>query len=183
MKKKIVVLLGSARLGSINAQLARALERLAAETLDFHFADIEGLPHYNEDLWQTPPNAVVEFRRRVGDSDGVLIVSPEYNRSIPGMLKNALDWGSRPAGLNAWQGKRVAITGAGGAIGTAVAQAHLRSILPVYDMQMLCQPEVYIHFTPGLFGSDFTVAAESTRTFLKSFIDAFANFLEVQTAG
>lgn len=176
---RVLVLVASFRRGSYNQQLARGLQRLAEERMEFAFADLSTLPHYNDDLWAAPPRSVEDFKQRILDADGVLIVTPEYNRSIPGVLKNALDWGSRPVGQNAWSGKPAAICGASrGAIGTAAAQSQLRSIVPAIGLCLMSQPEVYITFKDGLVTEDGEVTVASTRAFLAQFVAAFASWVE-----
>ncbi|HEY5364873.1 MAG TPA: NADPH-dependent FMN reductase, partial [Casimicrobiaceae bacterium] len=148
--KNIVVLVGSVRAESINLKFAKALQKIAQSRFTFFYAAISELPFYNDDLWKEPPAAVLELKRRVEAADAVLFVTPEYNRSIPGVLKNAIDWGSRPWGKSSWTGKPCAIVGTtGGVVGTAVAQAQLRTIVPVLDMVLLGQPEVYFRTMPG----------------------------------
>lgn len=172
--KKIAVLVGSFRHASINQRFAHALELLATGRLQFEYMDIGALPHYNEDLLAHKPMPAAAFRQAIAASDGVLIVTPEYNRSIPGVLKNALDWGTRPYPENVWKGKPAAMTGAsGGAAGTAVAQSQLRSLLPVLDLHVMPQPEVYLQYKPDLISDDFHITNDSTRAFLQGFIDKF----------
>lgn len=153
--KQVAVVCGSLRKQSFNKQLALFLMRQAqAETrlLDFQEAQIGNLPLYNEDIETPLPKAVQDFKKVITESDIVLFITPEYNRSIPGVLKNAIDWGSRPTGKNAFQGKKAAILGVSpGAIGTALAQAHLRQILQVLGMTLVAQPEIYITYQESLF--------------------------------
>lgn len=178
---KVALLVGSLRHTSINQTLASALEKLSGPRLRFHKADLGSLPHYNDDLWLAPPDSMLTFKQLLEASDAVLFVTPELNRSIPGVLKNALDWGSRPWGKNSWAGKPVAIAGASpGGIGTAVAQSHLRSILPVLDCPLLGQPEVYLQFRPGLFDDDLNVTDDLTRSFLEGFLFAFEQLIEAK---
>ena len=178
--REILVLVGSFRRGSYNQQLAKALEQLAAGRLTFHYANIAALPHYNDDLWDGPPKPVIELKTAIMAAAGVLIVTPEYNRSIPGLLKNALDWGTRPLGQNAWTGKPVAICGASrGAIGTAAAQAQLRSVVPAVGLQLMSQPEVYLTFRDGLVDDEHVITVEGTRVFLEHFVTSFANWVDL----
>lgn len=180
---QVLVLVGSFRHGSYNQQLARGLQKLATGRLEFAFADLGALPHYNDDLWTDPPPIVENFKRNVVAADAVLIVTPEYNRSIPGVLKNALDWGSRPVGQNVWSGKPAAICGASrGAIGTAAAQSQLRSIIPAIGLSLMSQPEVYISFKDGLVAENGDIAVESTRVFLTQFLVAFSAWIGRLTA-
>ena len=174
----IAVLVGSLRRDSINAIYAKALEKLATGQFDFHHVDMD-LPLYNNDLWETPPAKVLALKETIRSSDGVLIVTPEYNRSVPAVTKNALDWASRPYGDNAWSGKPVAITGASpGSQGTAVAQSQLRSTLTVLGTHVLGEPEVYISFKPEVFAADGTVLNDGTAKFLKGFLDKFAALID-----
>jgi chromate reductase len=177
--KNIAVLLGSLSETSINQTYARALEKLADGRLAFDYLDIAGLPFYNDDLWSNPPPTVTALKQRVEAADGVLIVMPEYNRSFPAVIKNALDWGSRPYGHNSWTGKPLALTGATpGAVGTAAGQNHLRSILPVLGFIQMGQPEVYFQFRPGLIDEHFEVTDDQTRSFLAGFLASFESWIE-----
>jgi chromate reductase len=178
--REILVLVGSFRRHSINQQLADALEQLALKRLTFRYANMAALPHYNDDLWDTPPEAVMALKTAIEAADGVMIVTPEYNRSVPGVIKDALDWGSRPRGSNAWSGKPAAICGASpGAIGTAAAQSQLRSMLPAVGLQLMSQPEVYLTFHEGLIDDKHKITAESTRLFLEHFVAAFADWVDL----
>ncbi|MGO4452400.1 NADPH-dependent FMN reductase [Phyllobacterium sp. TAF24] len=175
---KIAVLVGSLRETSINMVLAKALEKLAGSRLKFYYADLNSLPYYNDDLWPEAPECVTTFKLAIESSDAVLFVTPELNRSIPGLLKNAIDWGSRPWGQNSWAGKAASIVGTSpGAIGTAVAQSHLHSIMPILGLSVLGQPEVYLQFRPGLFDDDFNVTDDQTRSFLESYLTQFENWV------
>ncbi len=176
--KNIVVLVGSLRKDSINAKYAQALEKLAAGQFAFTYIDMD-LPLYNDDLWQSPPAKVVALKAAIADADGILIVSPEYNRSIPAVTKNAVDWASRPYGQNAWRGKAVAITGASpGSQGTAVMQSQLRSSLVILGTTVMGDPEVYISFKPELVDANGAIANEGTAKFLKSFLDSFDAWID-----
>ncbi len=175
MARQIAVIVGSLRKESINRRLARAMVKLGATGLEFSFLDIGSLPHYNQDLEADPPEVVTEFRKRVKAAEGFMFVVPEYNRGAPGMVKNALDWGSRPKGESGWAGKPALLTGtSGGAIGTAAMQVHLRATLSSMDIYALGHPEAYIQFKPGLVDEDFNVTVDSTRDFLKLVLDRFA---------
>jgi chromate reductase len=175
---KVAVVVGSLRRESINRKLANALTRLEAPGCSFHFVELGDLPHYNEDLWPNPPAAVKRLKADIEAADAVLFVTPEYNRAIPGLVKDVIDWACRPRGQNSWAGKPAAIIGAtGGKIGTAVAQSQLRSILLVLDLAVMGQPEAYIQVTPGLIADDFTVTDESVRKFLQTYLAAFADWI------
>jgi len=176
--KNIVVLVGSLRKDSINKKYAHALEKLAAGQFAFQYADMD-LPLYNDDLWQSPPAKVVALKDAIAKADGILIVSPEYNRSMPAVTKNAVDWASRPFGQNAWKGKAVAITGASpGSQGTAVMQSQLRSSLVILGTAVMGDPEVYISFKPELIDADGAIANEGTAKFLKGFLDSFDAWID-----
>jgi chromate reductase len=138
---KVAVIVGSLRRESINRRFAHALAKLAEGSLEFQFVELGDVPMYNEDLWQDPPPAVMRLKQSVQAAHAVLFVTPEYNRSIPALIKNTIDWGSRPRGESSWAGKPVGIVGtSGGAIGTAVAQSHLRHVVASCDMRLLPQP-------------------------------------------
>jgi chromate reductase len=174
----IAVLVGSLRKESINKRYAHALEKLAEGRLVFDYVDMD-LPLYNEDLWAEPPAKVLLLKEKIAAADGVLIVSPEYNRSMPAVTKNALDWGSRPYGQNVWADKPVALTGASpGSQGTAVMQSQVRSTLVILGMRVLGAPEVYISFKPDLLSDDDTVANEGTAKFLTGFLEAFTHWIQ-----
>jgi chromate reductase len=173
-KVKVAVIVGSNRRDSINRKLAQALARLGEGRLAFHFVAIEDLPLYNQDLEGELPQSVVRFKSEIAAADAVLFVTPEHNRSLPAVLKNAIDWGARPYGQNSWSGKPAAITGTSpGALGTAVAQLHLRQVLGTLGA-LVMGGEAYISFKPGLVDSNGIIADETTRWFLKAFIDQFA---------
>ena len=174
----IAVLVGSLRRDSINLTYARALEKLAAGKLAFSYLDAD-LPLYNNDLWDSPPEKIVKFKDAVQHADGVLIVTPEYNRSPSAITKNAVDWGSRPLGHSVWTGKPVAITGAStGSLGTAVAQAHLRSVMVILGCHLLGDPEVYITFKPDFVTATGDIANEATAKFLTGFLNNFATLID-----
>src|ERR1700755_1687534 len=171
---KIALIVGSNRRESINLKYAKALAKLGSDKLDFKFVQIDDLPIYNQDHEGNLPASVARFKAEIAEADGVLIVTPEHNRSIPAVLKNAIDWGSRPYGKNSWTGKVAAVTGAAqGAISTALAQQHLRQILGTQGV-FLSGGEAYLQFKPGLIDADDVVTDEGTRGFLKGFLDQFA---------
>jgi chromate reductase len=173
-KFRVATIVGSNRRESINRQLAHALMQLAAsEKFEFELVRIDDLPMYNWDLENARPSAVVRFTNEVGAADAVLFVTPEHNRSIPAVLKNAIDWGSKPTERNVWKGKPVAITGTSpGAIGTAVGQQHLRQILGALG-SLVMGGEAYISFRSDLIGSDHNITNEATRSFLGQYLAAF----------
>jgi chromate reductase len=171
---KIALVVGSNRRESINRKLAQALAKLGGDKLDFKFAQIDDLPLYNQDDENNLTPSVARFKSELAAADGILIVTPEHSRSIPAVLKNAIDWGARPWGKNSWTGKVVAVTGTSqGAISTALAQQHLRQILGAQGV-VLAGGEAYLQFKPGLIDANDVVTDESTRGFLKSFLDQFA---------
>jgi len=175
---RVAVLVGSTRQTSSNLKLARALEKLAAGKLAFNYIRIDNLPFYDEALWDDPPAEVIRLKREIAEADAVLFVTPEYNRSIPGILKNAIDWPSRPYGDSVWSGKPAAIAGAtGGVSGTAAAQAHLRSILPMTGIALMGTPEVYFQSRPGSIEDDYTIADERMRTNLSIWVDRFSDWI------
>jgi chromate reductase len=178
MHRDVVVLVGSIRKDSINLKLAKALIKLAPQELRFNFAQLDDLPLFNQDHDQNPPPEVERVKAQVKLADGMLFVTPEHNRSLPTALKNVIDWVSRPYGKSLLPGKPAAIAGASvGAISTAVAQAHLRSILGYLDVPALGQPEVHIRFTDGLIDDDGNVTNGDTRKFLQTFIDKYVDWL------
>ncbi len=173
-KFKVAVVVGSNRRGSINRTLAQALTKLGDEELAFSFVEIGDVPLYNQDLEADLPTSVTCMKTAIEAADAVLFVTPEHSRSIPAVLKNAIDWVARPYGQNSWAGKPVAITGTSpGAIGTAVAQQHLRSILGDLGATVM-GGEAYVSFKPAMIGQNGDVDDKDVRGFLKSFIDQFA---------
>jgi chromate reductase len=174
----IAVLVGSARTGSINQALAHALAKLADGRLTFDFVPLTDLPMFDGDLENEPPVEVRAYKLRVEAADGLLFVTPEYNRSIPPLLKNAIDWASRPRGQNSFKGKPGAVIGASpGAIGTIAAQLHLRQCVAVLEVIMMTQPEAYTQLHPGAIDADHTLTDERQRTFLSAWIDAFVAWM------
>jgi chromate reductase len=147
--------------------------------LAFSFSEIGDLPLYNDDLWASPPAAVTRFKSGISAADAILLVTPEYNRSLPAVLKNAIDWGSKPKGENVWAGKPVAIAGTSvGSIGAAVAQAHLRGVMIVLDAIVMGQPEVQIAWKPDLVSDGGAVADPAVAAFLGTFADRFGQWIE-----
>lgn len=176
---KVGYLIGSLSTESLNRRLARALVRLAPNRLEMMEIPIGGLPLYNRDQDQDFPPAARAFKEALAEVDAVLFVTPEYNRSIPGTLKNAIDWGSRPFGENSFTRKPAAMIGTSpGKIGTAVAQQHLRSILAHCNAPLMNSPEAYIQFEKGLVTDDGEVTVASTEKFLRSFMVAFQEFVD-----
>lgn len=179
MTHRIGYLIGSLAHDSINRVVATALVKLAPPSLEMVEIPIRDLPLYNRDDELDPVPAVTEFKTAIEHAEGLLIVSPEYNRSIPGALKNAIDWGSRPWGHNSFARKPTGIIGAStGAIGTAVMQSSMRSVLSFLNAPQLNAPEAYLTYRPEMFGSDGAVEDEGTRTFLQHYIEEYAAFVE-----
>jgi chromate reductase len=177
--RDVVVLVGSLRKASFNRKMAHALREIAAGTLALDEIPIGDLPLYNEDLEAAPPDAWLRFRDRVRKADAVLFVTPEYNRSVPGVLKNAIDVGSRPYGKSVFSRKPAAVVSVtGGALGAFGANHHLRQSLVFLDMPALQQPEMYIGGAPKLFDQDGRLTNDDTRALLKKFVEAFASWIE-----
>jgi chromate reductase, NAD(P)H dehydrogenase (quinone) len=174
-KPTLAVIVGSNRRDSINRKLAQALARLGADKFDAHFVRIDDLPMYNQDNEGNLPAEVVRYKGELARADAVLIVTPEHDRSIPAVLKNAVDWGARPYGRNSWAGKTAFITGTSpGAIGSALAQQHLRSVMTGLGA-ILLGGEAYVTFKPNLIDEHGNIGDENTKTFLQGFIDRFAS--------
>jgi chromate reductase len=170
---------GSLSSTSINRVLSRALIRLAPSDLEFTEIPIGNLPLYSPDFDSDYPPEAQALKAAVASSDAVLFVTPEYNRSIPGALKNAIDWASRPWGQNSFHHMPAAVIGASiGQIGTAVGQQSLRAVLSFCNARQMTAPEAYIHFTPGLFTDDGEVTDESTAAFLGDFMQEFRTHIE-----
>lgn len=178
------VLVGSARKGSINQKLADAAVALGAPDVEFSTLKIADLPMFNQDLEEAPPASVERFRQELRASDGLLFVTPEYNRSTTPLLLNALSWGSRPYGHNSFAGKPGAIIGtSAGIIRSAAAQAHLRDILGVLDVRLIGQPEAYIQFSDGLIGEDGTITDDAVRGLLEKKLAGFAEWVALVSGG
>jgi len=175
-KFKLGIIVGSNRKESINLKLAKALAKLGHAAFEPTFIRIDDLPMYNQDLEAEVPETVARFKKHVTESDALLFVSPEHSRSIPAVLKNAIDWGARPWGKTSWPGKPAAVTGtSGGAISSAIAQQHLRAVLGDQGLHLM-GGEAYILFKPELIDAQNTVTDESVRKFLQAFVDQFAAF-------
>jgi chromate reductase, NAD(P)H dehydrogenase (quinone) len=171
---QVAVIVGSNRRDSINRKLAQALIKLGAGKFDASIARIDDLPLYNQDDEGTLPPEVLRFKDEIKKADGVLIVTPEHNRSVPSVLKNAIDWGARPYGSSVWPDKPGFITGTSpGAIGTALVQANLRTVMLGLGMTLL-GGESYVQFRPNLIDDHGNVADDSTKKFLQGFVDRFA---------
>ena len=180
--RDIAVFVGSLRKESLNRKLAKALAELAPSSLKLEIVEIGQLPLYNQDFDEDPSPVYVEFRARVRAADGVLFVTPEYNRSVPGALKNALDVASRPYGQSAWNGKPGAVISASpSAIGGFGANHHLRQSLVFLNVPAMQQPEAYIGGADKLFDASGKLANDGTRKFLQQFIEAFTNWVAINT--
>lgn len=174
----VAVLVGSLRKDSINRKIANALIELAPAALSLSTIEIGHLPIYNQDLDESPPAAWTQFRERIGAADAVLFVTPEHNRSVPAVLKNAIDVGSRPYGKSAWNGKPGAVVSASpGAIGGFGANHHLRQSLVFLNVPAMAQPEVYLGGADKLLGTDGKLANAGTRQFLEGFLQAFTAWI------
>lgn len=176
---KVAVLVGSLRRESISRKVAHALEGLAPERLKLEIVEIGDLPHYNQDLEENVPPAWVAFRRKIAESDAVVFVTPEYNRSVPGVLKNAIDIGSRPYGKSAWAGKPAGIVSVSpGALSAFGANHHLRQSLVFLDMPAMQQPEAYLGNAAALFDDKGRLTNESTTAFLRNFMKSFERWVD-----
>lgn len=175
---KVGYFVGSLASTSINRKLAKALIRVAPEGLEFEEIPIKDLPLYSSDHDQDFPAVAKSLKDAVSRSHAILFVTPEYNRSIPGGLKNAIDWASRPWGTNSFAKKPTAVIGTSpGSIGTAVAQQSLRSVLSFLNAPQMNSPEAYITFTPDLIDDDGNISNPSTEAFLRKFMEEFYVFI------
>jgi chromate reductase len=179
MSKQIGYVIGSLRKDSWNRKLANALIKLAPTDFNFKELRIGDLPLYDQDDDRSQAPEVQRLKSELRAVDAVMFVTPEYNRSIPGVLKNALDHASRPYGHSAWSGKPAGVIGASpGAISTAVAQLHLRTILAYLDMPTLGQPEAYIQVRDGFFDEAGNIANAESRKFLHGWMDKYAAWVK-----
>src|SRR5258706_10111053 len=170
---RILGIAGSLRTGSYNAAALRAAVELAPAGVEIEIYDIDGFSGFNQDLDHEPPAKVVEFKQKIRNSDAIIFSSPEYNYSVPGLLKNAIDWASRPYGDNAWDGKPAAIMGVSpGAIGTARMQYHLRQIMVFLNMHPLNRPEVMIGDCAKKFDEAGNLTDEKTRDFIRQMTES-----------
>jgi chromate reductase len=175
-KLKLGIIVGSNRRKSINCKLAQALATLGINKFYSKFILIDDLPLYNQDNEQSLAAPVARFKSEVEACDAVLFVTPEHDRSIPALLKNAIDWGTRPYGKSSWRGKPAAVTGtSGGVISTAIAQTHLRAVLSSSAMHVM-GGETYIHFKSDLIDGEGNVTDENVHKFRQAFIDQFADY-------
>ena len=184
MPHTIGYIVGSISSTSINRRLAKALEKLTPAGVTLVEIPIKDLPFYSPDYDSDYPQVARDYKAAIADVDGVLIVTPEYSRSIPGVLKNALDWAARPWGQSSFDGKPMAVIGtSGGPISAAIAQQHLKAILSHYNAPTLGQPEGFIQSTPGLFTDEGETTNEGTAAFLTSYLTAFDALITRVEAG
>jgi chromate reductase, NAD(P)H dehydrogenase (quinone) len=175
---QIAVVVGSLRKDSFNQKLASAIVKLAPSEFSFKKSHLGDLPLYNQDDDANPAESAKRLKNEIKSAQGLLFVTPEYNRSIPGVLKNAIDHASRPYGQNAWAGKPAGVLGVSiGAMGTAMAQQHLRNVLAYLDVPTLGQPEAFIHVKDGLFDEDGNIGADS-KQFLQSWMDRYVAWVK-----
>jgi chromate reductase len=175
---RIAVVVGSLRKDSFNRKLASAIARLAPPEFSFTQLRIDDLPPYNQDDDGNPAESVKRLKGEISAAQAVIFVTPEYNRSMPGVLKNAIDHASRPYGQNAWAGKPAGVIGVSiGAAGTALAQQHLRNVLAYLDIPTLAQPEAFIQAKDGLFDSDGNIG-EASRKFLQGWMDKYVAWVK-----
>ncbi|HEX5719954.1 MAG TPA: NAD(P)H-dependent oxidoreductase [Thermoanaerobaculia bacterium] len=180
---QIALVVGSLRRDSFNRKLANAVVALAPPELSFKDARIDDLPLYNQDDDANQADPVKRLKAEITASQGLLFVTPEYNRSLPGVFKNAIDHASRPYGQSAWAGKPAGMMGASvGAAGTAMAQQHLRNILAYLDVPTLGQPEVFIHVKDGLFGEGGNLASADTKAFLQNWMNKYVAWVKMHAA-
>lgn len=178
-KTKIAVFVGSLRKDSINKKLAKAVEKLMPADYEFEYVRIDNLPLYNQDFDSDYPAECKRLKQQIEGADALLFVTPEYNRGVPGVLKNAVDIASRPWGTNSFAGKPAAVIGASiGPISTAIAQQYLRGSLVFVDAPTLAQPEVFIHFKEGMFDDDGNIGPDDTRKFLQGFVDKYVAWVK-----
>lgn len=178
---QIAVVVGSLRRDSFNRQFAHALVKLAPPEFSFKFVEIGDLPLYNQDDDGSPAESVKRLKGEISAAQGLIFVTPEYNRSIPGVLKNALDHASRPYGQSVWKGKPAGVIGVSiGAIGTALAQQHLRNILAYLDVPTLGAPEAFIHHKDGLIDANGQIG-EASKQFVQGWVDQYVAWVKRHT--
>ena len=177
--RSVAVLVGSLRKESLNRKMANALIAMAPKDMRLEIVEIGDLPLYNQDTEATPPPAVISFKQALREADAVLFITPEYNRSVPGGLKNAIDVGSRPRSDSVWSGKPCAVISVSpGAIGGFGANHHLRQSLVFVNMPTMQQPEAYVGGADKLFDAQGALTNDATRAFMQKFMDAFAAWIE-----
>lgn len=177
-KYQIAVIVGSLRKDSWNQKLADGIVRLAPSDFTFTQVKISDLPLYNQDDDENPADSVKRLKSEISNAHGLLFVTPEYNRSMPGVLKNAIDHASRPYGQSVWRGKPAGVLGASiGSIGTALAQQHLRNVLAYLDVPTMGQPEAFIHAKDDLFDADGGIGPAS-KQFLQTWMDTYVEWVK-----
>ena len=182
--RKIAVFVGSLRKESYSRKMAKLLIEIAPESLGLSILEIDALQLYNQDLEENTPGAWTEFRSRIRDVDGYIFVTPEYNRSVPAVLKNAIDIGSRPSGKNSWNGKPGAVVSVTpGTLGGFGANHHLRQSLSVLNVAVMPVPEAYIAGAATLFDASGNCINESTRDFMRTYVNAFAEWVARFSSG
>jgi chromate reductase len=175
----VVVIVGSLRKESFTRKIAHALAKIAPETLKLNLVGLDDISFFNQDLEATPPGDWLAFREKLQKSDGILFITPEYNRSIPGVLKNAIDVGSRPYGKSSFNGKPTGIvSNSPGPLGGVSAAKHLQNILPGISGPIMQQPEIYLNGVGDAFDDKGELSKDGLRGVLKQYIDAFAAFVE-----
>jgi chromate reductase, NAD(P)H dehydrogenase (quinone) len=176
-KVRILGIAGGLRKDSYNKAALRAAVELVPEGAEIEIFDLDGIPGFNQDEEQNPPAKIVELKQKIRDADAVLFVTPEYNYSVPGVLKNAIDWASRPYGMSAWDGKPAAIMGATiGTGGTARAQYHLRQMMVFLNMFPINRPEVMIMNAAERFDGDGNLTHEKTRDFIRDLLQSLVDW-------
>lgn len=174
---RILGIAGSLRRESYNRATLRAATQLVPDGATIETFEIDGLPGFNQDEEQSPPARITELKRRIRESDAILFVTPEYNYSVPGVLKNAIDWASRPYGENAWDGKPAAIMGASiGMMGTGRAQYHLRQMMVFLNMFPINQPEVMIANAAERFDADGNLTDDMTKKFIRQLLQGLVDW-------
>lgn len=177
-KKKILMVVGGISKNSLNQKLGKAMQDLAPSDFELMTADISKLPFFNQDIENDPPEVVRNWKNLIKEAQAVLFVTPEYNRSLPGVLKNAIDWGSRPYGQNLWNGKPGGVMGASiGNIGTFGAQHHLRQVCAYLNIDVMGQPEFYFNASKS-FNEQGQLTDESSKKFITEYWSAFKGHLQ-----
>jgi len=176
---QIAVVVGSLRRESFNRRLANAVQRMAPSDFSFQHLRIDDLPLYNQDDDGNPAAVVTRLKSEIAAAQGLLFVTPEYNRSMPGVLKNAIDHASRPYGQNAWAGKPAGVLGASiGATGTAMAQQHLRNVLAYLDVPTLAQPEAFIQVKDEFFDANGDIASPGSKKFVQGWVERWVAWVK-----
>ncbi len=176
---KLAILVGSLRKDSINKKLALNLMELGKNLFQSEILRLDDIPMFNQDLEADLPAPVARMKKEIAAADAALLVTPEYNRSVPPVLKNAVDWASRPYGAGVWLNKPMAVCGISGSpVGTAVAQSQLRSALAIVGARLVCFPEVYLVESAGFFDDKGEITADRTRQFLHGFLQCLADWTQ-----